>query len=257
MTIKEWFDNGCDFKTGVDLYRQLPAATPVMLRNFARETPSNKLTLKYELKKALMAGSSVSISPVVPVLEKQVSPEPAPPVPDRNPVQIKEKAVRLADESSKSEFQKETLSMYPPELHPVYRERINKFYLACELKIKLNTLPENALDDALNLILQLEDLWGKIDKAWEILNHWKEHHRLMPVESEVDYSKMTAMQLVREKSLLESRISKRKKTLEGVYRRCLEHPEDKTLLNNYNRKKEELEKLILNLEKIKELIRSG
>jgi hypothetical protein len=43
-------------------------------------------------------------------------------------------------------------------------------------------------NDALTIIIQLDDLWTRIDRAWMILGHWKDHNRIMPTESHEDFS---------------------------------------------------------------------
>lgn len=258
MSIQEWFDSRGSYEDGLELYKQLPGATAAMVKSFTGKTPANHTRLKSELYKAMISGFSVAINPAKKVQEVKAS-EPKTKASDSKPDTefLKNKAKELADQSSKVEFQKETLSMYPPELHPVYRQRINDYYLACELKIKLNSLDDDAIEEALDLILSIDKLWTRIDKAWEVLHHWRDHRRILPFFSEVDYSKLSSMQLFKEKTLLESRISKRKKTLQGIFERYQDHPEDRALLNAYNKKKEELEQLILNLEKIKEMIKNG
>jgi len=221
----------------------------MLLRNLAKETPANFLQMKYELKKALIS----SIKPKII----------APPSVDKATEPVKPKVAdsglmtQLVNQSEKKVFEKETMAMYPAELHSVYRERITKFYEACELKFKLNSLPAEAENEALQIILQLEDLWTRIDRCWLILEHWKTHNRLMPVEESEDFSKLSAVQLVVRRDRLETSISKRRKTIEGMQANHLTDPENKVILNSLNRKLEQLQQLIIDLETVKQLLKDG
>lgn len=247
MNIQDWFDNSGNFKDGVELYKQLPNHSKIYLRAFRVENLSNFLTLKYELKKALLSGSNISLEskeiPIIPEIPKI-------------PVQDPEPSLDyLIKQSESVSFKKETMAMYPPELHPVYRERVSNFYLACELKFKLNALKPKENEAALDLILKLEDLWSKIDKAWMVLEYWKDNNRLMPTEPSTDYSKMNGMQLAKQIALLDSRISKRKKTLAGLESALESDPGNRLIANQYKLKKEALEQLIIDLETIKKLFK--
>jgi len=250
MIIQKWFDRSGSFSEGVELYAKLPQPSIHLLRLFKVENTSNFIRLKYELKLAINKGLDKVEIPKNPEIPKNSDQVPAP---EEDTAFLNQ----LIESSSNAEFSKETMAMYPPELHPVYRERISNFYLACELKFKLNALPEAASDEALKIILQLESLWDKIDKAWEILHHWNDHHRLMPTEVSQDYSKFTPMQLANEKGLLETRISKRKKTILGIEKKIETDMSNRVLANSYHKKKEELEQLIVDLETIKKILKNG
>lgn len=250
MNIQKWFDRSGSFAEGVELYSKLPQPSLHLLRMFKVESVSNFIRLKYELKNAINKGFDSNKIPEIPEIPKIPD---AIQVPEEDPGFLNQ----LIESSSKAEFSKETMAMYPPELHSVYRERISNFYLACELKFKLNALPEANHDAALKLILQLESLWDKIDKSWTILHHWTDHHRIMPTEVSTDYSTFSPMQLANEKGLLETRISKRKKTLDGILKKIEGDPSNRVLANSYNKKKEELEQLIIDLETIKKILKNG
>lgn len=246
MKLQEWFDTNGSFEKGVELYSQLPNAKQNLLRSFKIENFSNMLMLKYELKRAINLGIDVGVE------RQKKATETSPVI-----VVVKEGEVPIKyiiEQSNKKEFSTETMAMYPMELHSIYRERISNFYHACELKFKLNRLPAEDEKGALELILQLEGLWSKIDKAWVTLNYWKENNRLMPIEQSVDYSKLTPMQLHKEKGLIEVRISKRKKTVLGFENHLEQNPNDKTKLNLYHKKVEDLEQLNIDLQTIKKLI---
>lgn len=248
MNIQDWFDSSGSYADGVKLYSLLPNCSNLMLKSFRIENFSNSLQLKYELKRALLSGLNPSLPEISEIAEKSETKE----VPEQ-----KTSHEELARESEKTEFPKETMAMYPMELHSVYRERISNFYKACELKMILNRLAPSEEMEALVLILQIEKLWELIDRAWMVLEHWKDTGRIMPFSESTDFSKFSAVQLVTEKSLMEVRISKRQKTLDKMYDNLLANPEDRLKANQYNKKKEELEQLKIDLETIKKLLKDG
>lgn len=246
MDVETWLKEKGSYADGLALYKMLPGCNKILLSKLSAETPQNLLSLKYELRMALSKKQNVSLKPVKPVT-KVTSPAPA-------KAPINEALVKKAAETA---FEKETLAMYPAELHPVFRERVEKFYKACELKLRLNLLSPDEEEEALNIILELEVLWQRIDKCWEILTHWRQHRRLMPVEASKDFSKFTAVQLLSEKGNLKSKISKRQATISKLEKYVQENPEDRTKLNYLNKKREELQQLINDLEEVNRLIEKG
>jgi hypothetical protein len=221
-----------------------------MLKAFKVENFSNFIKLKYELKRALNQGHNPSLAPEKQeILEIPIIPENSDPV-----IQVDYKSIVAASE--KVSFAKETMAMYPMELHPVYRQRISDFYEACELKFILNAQPEKAEKESLALIIKIEKLWDKIDRAWMVLEHWKDNARIMPFTTSVDYSTYTGIQLANEKDLLESRISKRDKTLKKLEEALDADPNNRTAANQYLIKKEALEQLKIDLETIKKLLKN-
>ncbi len=247
MDIQKWFNDSGSYAEGVKLYSKLPVHSSQLLKNFSRESTSNFLKLKYELKKAILSNASVITEKpakqvVPPVAKKEVQ--------DESLLQV------IIQQSAAQSFDKESMAKYPRELHATYRERVNLFYQACELKFQLNALPDADEKNALNLILQLEDLWTKIDRAWVILDHWKDHNRIMPSEESKDYSKLNGIQLVTLRARLETSISKRTKTIEKMRENCILSPEDRTLANSLNRKLEQLQQLIIDLETIRNLLKN-
>lgn len=252
MDIQKWFDTSGSYQDGLKLYDQLPTKSVMLQKAFKVENFSNFIKLKYELKRAINLGLSISINTEVPNENPII---PINPVNSDPVIQVDYNS--LVAESERQSFSKETMAMYPMELHPVYRQRVSDFYLACELKFKLNRLAALEEKAALDLILQLEKLWDKIDKAWIILEHWKDHARIMPTTTSTDYTKFSPMQLANEKSLIETRISKRTKTIENLSKALEAAPEDRNKANQYNIKKEALEQLKIDLETIKNILKNG
>lgn len=244
MDIQSWFTSQGSYADGLKLYSELPTCNSNLLRSFARENSSNFLKLKYELKKALLSGKSTivpKVENIVPVPKIEPKPEPL--------------LQEIIKASAKVSFHKETMADYPMELHSTYRQRVSDFYLACELKFQLNATPDDDEDNALKLIIQLDDLWTRIDRAWMILGHWKDHNRIMPTESHEDFSQVSGNKLVMLRDNLQSSISKREKTIKSINERVKASPEDRTVLNLLNRKLEQLEQLKIDLETIRKKLK--
>lgn len=245
MDIQEWFANKGSYTDGLMLYSTLPNCNSNMLRNLQKENSANFLKLKYELKKASMSGLSAIVSKVeniAPEPKKEVKPEPLLEV--------------IIKQSADVSFQKETMALYPPELHSTYRERISNFYKACELKFQLNAVPARQDDDALKIIIQLEDLWTKIDRAWMILDHWKDHNRIMPVKESEDFTVLSPVKIVMMRNNLEARISKRQKTIDSLSKQVAANPENRSFSNLLNRKLEQLHQLKIDLETIRNILKN-
>lgn len=248
MDIESWFASSGTYQDGLTLYSQLPSCNAMTLRNMQRENSTNFLKLKYELKKALMSGSVVSVQK-----PKESTPEPKKTVIKVEPQPLLQTIIQQSADVS---FHKEHMGLYPAELHSVYRERISNFYKACELKFQLNAVPDREDSDALNIILQLEDLWTKIDKAWMILDHWKDHNRIMPVKCSEDFAQLSPVKIVLMRNNLEAKISKRQKTIDSMFEKVKSNPEDQLISNNYNRKLEQLHQLKIDLETVRNLLQN-
>lgn len=244
MDIQSWFASQGSYEDGLKLYSQLPSCNANVLRSLAKENSANFLKLKYELKKASFSVNDTHVSikeEVVTEPKKATKPEPL----------FKE----IIKQSAAVSFEKETMAMYPMELHATYRQRVSDFYLACELKYQLNAIAEDDETHALEIITQLDNLWTRIDRAWMILGHWKDHNRMMPTEVSEAFDTMSATKLVMLRNNLQSTISKREKTIASMKERVKTSPEDRTLLNLYNRKLEQLEQKKIDLEKIRKLLK--
>lgn len=243
MDIQSWFSSQGSYADGLLLYSQLPSCNQNLMRSFAKENTSNFLKLKYELKKALLSDQST----IIPKVEKIV----AEPKKEPKPEPLLQEIIKQSADHS---FEKETMAMYPMELHSTYRQRVSDFYLACELKFQLNSIADDDEDDALKLIIQLDDLWTRIDRAWMILGHWRDHNRIMPTQAE-DFSGVTGNKLLMLRDNLQSSISKREKTIESMQERVKASPEDRSLLNLLNRKLEQLEQKKLDLETVRKKLK--
>lgn len=243
MDIQKWFDTKGTYQEGLKLYGALSSKSNLLLKSLEKESAANFLKLKYELKKALNTSSKTTIQKT----EKTVS-EPKKEVKQDSILQV------IVKQSADEFLEKETMAMYPIELHPTYRERISDFYRVCELKFNLNAIPTDDEEEAYELMLEMEDLWERIDRAWFVLNHWKDTGRIMPVKTTEDFSGLSAIQLVKRRDQLQTSVSKRSKTLSKLLQEVEDSPEDRTRLNLYNRKKEQLQQLLINLETVRNLL---
>lgn len=244
MDIQSWFSSQGSYADGVMLYSKLPTCNANVLRSFARENTANFLKLKYELKKASLSLTDTNVTQSI-----KVAPEP------KKPIKPEPLLQEIIKQSAAVSFEKETMAMYPMELHSTYRQRVSDFYLACELKFQLNSIADDDENDALKIIIQLDDLWTRIDRAWMILGHWKDHNRMMPTESHEDFSQVSGNKLVMLRDNLQSSISKREKTIESMQERVKASPEDRSLLNLLNRKLEQLEQKKIDLETIRKKLK--
>lgn len=244
MDIQSWFSSQGSYADGVMLYSKLSTCNGNILRSFARENTANFLKLKYELKKASLSLTDTNVAQYLKVAPEQ-----------KKPIKSEALLQEIIKQSAAVSFEKETMAIYPMELHSTYRQRVSDFYLACELKFQLNSIADDDENDALKIIIQLDDLWTRIDRAWMILGHWKDHNRIMPTESHEDFSQVSGNKLVMLRDNLQSSISKREKTIESMQERVKASPEDRTLLNLLNRKLEQLEQKKIDLETIRKKLK--
>ncbi len=189
--IKEWFDNGCDYTSGVELYSKLPKCKPNLLKNFLKkQTPQTYEKLKYELKKILQTEGSI-----VPQFH-------------REPEQV-------ITTSKIPEPKKSVLfHQLPAELRPVLLEAHDYFKRNCLLKVQLNELPDSAERKAIEIQREIDSNWKKNAVCWKKIDHYLEH-RVLPKTIQVKnpFSDFTPAALVRRQQQLYSNRSRTEKRL--------------------------------------------
>ena len=243
MDIESWFKEKGSYADGLALYKLVPGCNKHILAKLALESSRNFLTLKYELKMAQGKASSVTL-PVKEVVAPQAAEQPK-----------KEPLLQvIIEKATEAQFEKETMAMYPPELHGIYRNRISDFYRACEIKFKLNALQPDDEETALEIIRELDTLWTNIDRYWEILHHWRDHNRIMPLDESEDFTGLNGIQLVKRRNQLETSKCKRSKTIAAMQIEVDAAPEDRQKLNLLNRKKEQLQQIETDLNKVRLLL---
>jgi len=165
------------------------------------------------------------------------------------------KVVRSRAEPSKPTFLG-FISQYPRELHSVYQDCYNAWLSVCRLKIELNATAPLDLDAAYELQTKLIKSIKSFDRHKKALDYWLENKRILPIESKKDYSKFSQLELDQERRNLASLITRRKQT---ILKKEKELPTPEALdyrkkMEAIQLKKEQLEELILDQNKIVELL---
>lgn len=187
------------YMEGLDLYESLPNHNKNLTRNLRRnETALNRQKLRYELKKYIdvQPKSSTTVSISVPA--------PIAPVQPSSPVV----------ESVKKEESKTAplFHQLPTQLRPVLLEANNLFKENCLLKAELNDLPFEAEEQAILIMRKIDQNVKANELAWSKIDYWLEHKQL-PKDNTVVVAKLTMDQLINQRNLLESSISRLKKRL--------------------------------------------
>lgn len=158
---------------------------------------------------------------------------------------------------AKADF-KDFLSEYPEQLHAVYFSRNNAFLKACSLKVKLNQLKAEEVKQAGAIQWEIWELFQSMDKAQYILDYWKENKRLLPTETQEDFSSIPPKKLYLKLRNLRSNRTKRNKTIQKMKDELpeVDHSDFRTKYNLLNKKIEELTELELQIEKLTNIINS-
>ena len=122
------------------------------------------------------------------------------------------------------------ISDYPVELHKVFRKRWGLWMEACSLKVQLGDLDPKDEDEAFEL-------------QWKIWNCFKEHKRIMPLETETDFEGMSELEIYKYRDNLRALITRRKQTIKKMESSlpAPEDPEYKSRLHTLNLKREQLQ----------------
>ena len=146
---------------------------------------------------------------------------------------------------------------YPVELHPVYQNAYQIWVHVCSLKIQLNAVPGHDEKEAFRIQTSILEKMERFDCCKKALDHYNDHKRILPTATKSDFSKLSPIELITKRNSLRSLITRRKQTIAKLE---TELPEgsDKGYykqISALNRKKEQLQELILDEEKLNELIR--
>lgn len=205
MTVIEWINNGCNYKQGLELYKNIPNHNANFLKAWSRkETPQNLIKLRYELQK--------NVTPTFNIT---------------TPAKVVE--------SEQKYYRKVLINQLPIALHPMYIQQKNDFSIACSLKMQLNALG-NLYDSngniiygadglpklkkqtkadqekALQLCLKIESLFDAIEKTWEIIDYYLEN-KTIPTIKENDYSNLSEGKLRDKIVSVRSSITRQKQRL--------------------------------------------
>ena len=178
--------------------------------------------------------------------------------------QDEEKKYQDVSESNKEEIQPTMpefigfISQYPTELHSAYQDCYNAWIKVCSYKIQLNDVVPLDVEDAYKLQLKIFKSISKFDRFKNSLDYWNDHKRILPTESKKDYSNYTPLELDQERRNLASLICRRRQTIEKKEKELPVKSDP-----NYNKKyiaiqfkKEQLEELILDENKIVTILKS-
>lgn len=190
--VQEWMTNGCDYKQGVEIYKNLKGVNKMLLRQFAlAENPQRKAKLIYELKKHLPV-----VEEVKPIVQNQ--PE------------------MVTVETSVEKETKRVAPLFhelPNELRPVLLEANNLFKENCLLKVQLNECMVLEEEKALQIIIQIDRNFRANQMCWDKINYWKTH-KILPKQTAVsNISQWSMDKLLKQQHLLGSSLSKMEKRL--------------------------------------------
>lgn len=179
-------------------------------------------------------------------------------------VEIRDKGPGIRDKELGVRYEKEKtpesskpsglglIAQYPTELHKTYKKALDLWVEVCSLKIKLNDVPKQNEKTAFIVQTKILDKMDVFDECRKALHHYNEHKRILATETQTDYSDLTAMQILKKRNNIRVSITKRKKTITD-HEKALPPKTDNTyykLLSALNRKKEQLQELILDEKKL-------
>ncbi|MGK4567839.1 hypothetical protein [Flavobacterium sp. 3HN19-14] len=223
--INAWLlDDARDYLSGVSLYAEVKFNHNIMAFFRRKQTPAHMKKLIYELGKF----SDVQT-----------------PLPDVNSGEKVNATINeVVEQLSEQESLKDKLLFVdlPPELRPVLAEKNRLFSENCLLKVTLNELPDDAVDQAYDIQVKIEANWKRNAACWKQLDYWKEH-RAVPTIEITDFEKMSPEAKLRRQQQLFASISKLKKRIIG-YESGLK---SETTVRNITKLKKALAKSELNL----------
>ncbi|MGC5744391.1 hypothetical protein [Chryseobacterium sp. NFX27] len=166
----------------------------------------------------------------------------------RDPVFLKPEIPKLAG----------LITQYPAELHPVYHELESLWSKFCQLKLELNATDPDHEKKAFGIQTKIFQLFEKFDKNKKILDHYSAYKHILPTESKRNFDKMTQLQLDQERRNIATLICRRQQTIKKMEEQLPEEtdPVFNKKLSSLNYKKEQLQELILDQEKIIQLLHS-
>ncbi|EJG02282.1 hypothetical protein [Flavobacterium sp. F52] len=190
--VKKWFNNGCDYSTGLIIYASIPKHNKLLLKNLQKKHNSfNTEKLKYELKK---------------FLEKYVE--------DSFSDRIKTEVASIVNPIQKEELkteQKTALLFHqlPEELRPVLLEASSLFKENCMYKVALNELPQHAEKESIALQLKIHSNIKKNALCWSRIDFFLEN-RIIADAPKNEFEQLTPAGLIKRQQLLYASISKLK-----------------------------------------------
>jgi len=188
--LQKWFENGCDYASGVLIYKELPKHNPSLLRNFQKKQNSfNAEKLKYELKKFQ---EKYNQTVFVSEIKKEVA-----------------AVVSMVPEKVSSTDQNNVVLFHqlPESLRPVLLEANQLFKENCLLKVNLNELPAHAEKAALELQIKIHTNFKRNELCWQKIDLFLEK-RIIADAPITEFNGLTPEGKLRTQQLLYSSISK-------------------------------------------------
>jgi len=102
---------------------------------------------------------------------------------------------------------------YPVELHKVFRRRWGLWMEACSLKVQLGDLDPKDEDEAFELQWKIWVCFREFDQCQKVLKHYREHKRIMPLETETDFEGMSELEIYKHRDNLRAEYKSRLHTL--------------------------------------------
>jgi hypothetical protein len=188
-SVKKWFDSGCNYSIGIEIYSQLNSCNKNILRILKlKETKPNLDKLKYELGKFLPKESNS--------------------IQNQKQEQTSVKISTTAEENEKA--QRILFHNLPAELRPELFKANELFRKNCFLKVTLNELSADQEEKALEIQIEIAENFKLNKLCWSKIDHWIEHRQL-PSLIENEFSKLSPAQLLRKQQYLFQNISKMQK----------------------------------------------
>lgn len=178
MNIQDWFSSGCDYASGVALYSKLKHSNALTLRRLMKkESATNLMTLKYELKKAQTLNSKTKTTTKKPQPKKKPQPLKVVPAAYKEPAR-----------------QPMYMHNTPKELRPLLSEAHTLFIKCCELKSILNETPGSV--NTYDLQLEIDEKLKRNQWCWQQITFFKEHGTL-PKSTPSEFETLTSAQLIK------------------------------------------------------------
>jgi len=178
-------------------------------------------------------------------------------LPDAKPVKIGAKTTTIIPEAKdRKGIWNDLISQYPIELHQDYQNRYKYWLEACSLKVELNAVHRKDEKTAYELQEKIMFCFEKMDKAQKALQHYQNHKRIIKTETKTDFSQLSPMELLLKRNSTRSNISKRNSTIarmEAILPNVSD-PNFKRKLHSLNRKKEQLQELLNELEILEAMV---
>jgi|GEM_PF-5960580 len=215
MDVNEWFENGCDYQQGVELYRSLKGHSVNLVRLFSRkESKGNADKLSYELSKfrklskpLFLASENKEKSQKVKSVYTSATKSPVAspgPSPDPSP-----------DQSKSSAFYR--LNELHPDLHPISIKQRNDYQLAISAHSRLTRLHADEESAALDLCLEIEELFDGIETAQKVLDYYVTHKVVLDIKPRT-YADLTPEQRVQARNNKRISVTKYGKKVESLKR---------------------------------------